>query len=154
MNTKAVSLAAALTVACAAGSARAENDAAAMAARYAQDAANATTIEDVHKNMRQALNCLVGPADEAYIAAEPTNCTDGVDGLSGTLTAIAFTSLGALLYFGLGHKEIAGYLLLPLTAWSTWIFAALMGFLWLSTDRKSTRLNSSHTDISRMPSSA
>ncbi|WP_137923172.1 MFS transporter [Cupriavidus sp. 2SB] len=28
---------------------------------------------------------------------------------------------------------IAGYLLLPLTAWSTWIFAALMGLLWLST---------------------
>ncbi|CAG9176389.1 MFS transporter [Cupriavidus pampae] len=28
---------------------------------------------------------------------------------------------------------IAGYLLLPLTAASTWVFAALMGFLWLST---------------------
>ncbi|QET02371.1 MFS transporter [Cupriavidus pauculus] len=28
---------------------------------------------------------------------------------------------------------IAGYLLLPLTAMSTWVFAALMGFLWLST---------------------
>ncbi|MEN7526322.1 MFS transporter [Cupriavidus sp. DL-D2] len=28
---------------------------------------------------------------------------------------------------------IAGYLLLPLTAWSTWVFAALMGLLWLST---------------------
>jgi predicted MFS family arabinose efflux permease len=28
---------------------------------------------------------------------------------------------------------IAAYLLLPLTAWSTWIFAAVMGALWLST---------------------
>ena len=28
---------------------------------------------------------------------------------------------------------IAGYLLLPLTVASTWAFAALMGFLWLST---------------------
>ncbi len=28
---------------------------------------------------------------------------------------------------------IAGYLLIPLTAASTWVFAALMGFLWLST---------------------
>ncbi|WP_349677151.1 MFS transporter, partial [Cupriavidus sp. UBA2534] len=28
---------------------------------------------------------------------------------------------------------IAGYLLMPLTAASTWVFAALMGFLWLST---------------------
>lgn len=28
---------------------------------------------------------------------------------------------------------IAGYLLLPLTATSTWVFAAMMGFLWLST---------------------
>lgn len=42
-----------------------------------------------------------------------TNCTDGVDGLSGTLTAFAFTSLGSLLYFILGHKEIATHLLLP-----------------------------------------
>lgn len=42
-----------------------------------------------------------------------TNCTDGVDGLSGTLTAFAFTSLGSLLYFILGHKQIAAHLLLP-----------------------------------------
>ena len=28
------------------------------------------------------------------------------------------------------------------------------GMLWIAADRKSTRLNSSHTDISRMPSSA
>lgn len=28
---------------------------------------------------------------------------------------------------------IAAYLLLPLTAWSTWVFAAVMGALWLST---------------------
>lgn len=42
-----------------------------------------------------------------------TNCSDGVDGLSGTLTAFAFSSLGLLLYFILGHKEIATHLLLP-----------------------------------------
>ena len=33
-------------------------------------------------------------------------------------------------------------------------FAVIILFLFLQVDRKSTRLNSSHTDISRMPSSA
>lgn len=66
-----------------------------------------------------------------------TNCTDGVDGLSGTLTAIAFTSLGALLYFILGHKEISAYLLLPHISdgaiWGIMAFSVvgtIMGYLW------------------------
>lgn len=66
-----------------------------------------------------------------------TNCTDGVDGLSGTLTAFAFTSLGSLLYFILGHKEIANYLLLPhytdgaifgMMAFS--MVGCILGYLW------------------------
>lgn len=72
-----------------------------------------------------------------WTAINSTNCTDGVDGLSGTLTAIAFTSLGALLYFGLGHKEIAGYLLLPhYQDGSTWgimafsMVGVILGYLW------------------------
>lgn len=66
-----------------------------------------------------------------------TNCSDGVDGLSGTLTAFAFTSLGMLLYFILGHKEISHYLLLPhysdgatygLMAFS--MVGCILGYLW------------------------
>lgn len=66
-----------------------------------------------------------------------TNCSDGVDGLSGTLTAFAFTSLGCLLYFILGHKEISHYLLLPhyqdgtifgMMAFS--MVGCILGYLW------------------------
>lgn len=66
-----------------------------------------------------------------------TNCSDGVDGLSGTLTAFAFTSLGALLYFILGHKEVANHLLLPHYAdganWGMMAFSmvgCILGYLW------------------------
>ncbi len=72
-----------------------------------------------------------------WTAINSTNCTDGVDGLSGTLSAIALTSLGSLLYFGLGHKEIATYLLLPhYQDGSTWgimafsMVGAILGYLW------------------------
>lgn len=48
-----------------------------------------------------------------WLSINATNCTDGVDGLSGTLTGIAFLSLGSLLYFILGHVEMSAYLLVP-----------------------------------------
>lgn len=48
-----------------------------------------------------------------WTAINATNCTDGVDGLSGSLAGIAFLSLGALLYFVLGHVEMSSYLLVP-----------------------------------------
>jgi phospho-N-acetylmuramoyl-pentapeptide-transferase len=48
-----------------------------------------------------------------WIAINATNCTDGVDGLSGTLSSMAFLSLGGLLYFVLGHVEMSSYLLVP-----------------------------------------
>jgi phospho-N-acetylmuramoyl-pentapeptide-transferase len=48
-----------------------------------------------------------------WVAINATNCTDGVDGLSGTLSGIAFLSLGSLLYFVLSHKGVASYFLVP-----------------------------------------
>lgn len=48
-----------------------------------------------------------------WVAINATNCSDGVDGLSGTLSGIAFLSLGGLLYFVLGHVEMSSYLLVP-----------------------------------------
>jgi phospho-N-acetylmuramoyl-pentapeptide-transferase len=42
-----------------------------------------------------------------WLTINATNCTDGVDGLSGSLTALAFGSLGGILYGVVGHQEIA-----------------------------------------------
>lgn len=72
-----------------------------------------------------------------WAAINTTNCTDGVDGLSGTLISIAFLSLGSLHYFALGHSEVSRYLLLPhYPLGASWgIVAAasvgtLAGYLW------------------------
>lgn len=72
-----------------------------------------------------------------WTAINATNCTDGVDGLSGTLASIAFMAMGGVLYFALGHIEIAGYLLLPHYAdgaqWGLMAFSmvgTLIGYLW------------------------
>lgn len=66
-----------------------------------------------------------------------TNCSDGVDGLSGTLTVLAFATLGSLLYFVVGHKDIANYLLLPHyqdgAVWGMMAFSmvgCILGYLW------------------------
>lgn len=74
-----------------------------------------------------------------WTAINSTNCTDGVDGLSGTLSAIALTSLAGLLYFGLGHKDIADYLLLPHypdgAVWGIMAISmvgTIMGYLWFN----------------------
>jgi phospho-N-acetylmuramoyl-pentapeptide-transferase len=66
-----------------------------------------------------------------------TNCTDGVDGLPGTLVSLAFIAIGGLLYFVLGHEKISGYLLLPHipdgASWAIMAFSmvgCLAGYLW------------------------
>ncbi|MDR3312673.1 MAG: phospho-N-acetylmuramoyl-pentapeptide-transferase, partial [Spirochaetaceae bacterium] len=66
-----------------------------------------------------------------------TNCTDGVDGLSGTLVLIALITLGVIFYFIVGHRDIAAYLLVPHLAdgavWGLITFTlagVLMGYLW------------------------
>lgn len=72
-----------------------------------------------------------------WVSINTTNCTDGVDGLSGTLVLLALTTLGIIFYFVLGHAKIASYLLLPHmrdgASWAVIIFAlsgVLMGYLW------------------------
>lgn len=74
-----------------------------------------------------------------WTAINATNCTDGVDGLSGTLAVLALFSLGGLLYFVLGHKVVAGYLLLPHypdgAKWAILAFSmvgSLAGYLWFN----------------------
>ncbi len=72
-----------------------------------------------------------------WASINTTNCTDGVDGLSASLVMIALLTLGILLYFVLGHKDIAAYLLVPHfiygAQWGVMLFAlagVLMGYLW------------------------
>lgn len=48
-----------------------------------------------------------------WTSINATNCSDGVDGLSGTLVLMALLSMGGLMYFILGNTDISRYLLLP-----------------------------------------
>ena len=48
--------------------------------------------------------CVAGSTALLWIAINATNCTDGVDGLSGSLSVIALTTLGGLLYFVVGER--------------------------------------------------
>ncbi|MCR4631054.1 MAG: phospho-N-acetylmuramoyl-pentapeptide-transferase [Treponema sp.] len=72
-----------------------------------------------------------------WASINTTNCTDGVDGLSASLVLIALITLGIILYFVLGHKDISAYLLVPHliygAQWGVMLFAlagVLMGYLW------------------------
>lgn len=72
-----------------------------------------------------------------WVSINTTNCTDGVDGLSGTLVLIALFSLGIIFYFILGHSKVSEYLLVPHikdgAQWAVLIFSlsgVLMGYLW------------------------
>ncbi len=72
-----------------------------------------------------------------WVSINTTNCSDGVDGLSSTLILLALLSLGALLYFVVGHGGISGYFLLPhypdAAGWAIMIFVlvgSLTGYLW------------------------
>ena len=72
-----------------------------------------------------------------WLAVNATNCSDGVDGLAGTLTLVSLGFLAVLLYAVIGHRDVANYLLLPHRAdaasWAVMIFCVvggLAGYLW------------------------
>ncbi|MBN1580428.1 MAG: phospho-N-acetylmuramoyl-pentapeptide-transferase [Anaerolineae bacterium] len=72
-----------------------------------------------------------------WLTINATNCTDGVDGLSGSLSTLAFIYLGSILYGIVGHQEISQYLLVPHYVdgadWALMAFAmvgCLAGYLW------------------------
>jgi phospho-N-acetylmuramoyl-pentapeptide-transferase len=48
-----------------------------------------------------------------WFGMNATNCSDGVDGLAGTLTLMSLFSLSVFLYGVVGHEQIAAYLLVP-----------------------------------------
>jgi phospho-N-acetylmuramoyl-pentapeptide-transferase len=78
-----------------------------------------------------------GGAALIWLSINATNCTDGVDGLSGSLLGLGLGFLGSLLYGTVGHQEISRYLLLPhypeAAQWAMLAFlmvGCLAGYLW------------------------
>lgn len=54
-----------------------------------------------------------GAAMLLWFTMNATNCSDGVDGLAGSLTLLSLFSLAGLLYGVIGYRPIADYLLIP-----------------------------------------
>lgn len=48
-----------------------------------------------------------------WFTMNATNCSDGVDGLAGSLTLITLTMLAVILYVVVGYRPVAHYFLLP-----------------------------------------
>lgn len=74
-----------------------------------------------------------------WMTINATNCTDGIDGLAGTLTLLSLFYLAGFLYIVIGHKEMAAYFLVwhnPDGArWSVLLVTtagALAGYLWFN----------------------
>ncbi len=72
-----------------------------------------------------------------WTSINSTNCSDGVDGLSGSLVMLGLISLGVIMYFVVGHAAVSRYLLLPHNAtgakWSIMTFTmvgCLAAYLW------------------------
>lgn len=82
---------------------------------------------------------IIGGSGVIWLSINATNCTDGVDGLAGSLSALALVFLGGLLYGVLGHEVISAYLLVPHYSdgarWSILAFimvGSLAAYLWFN----------------------
>jgi phospho-N-acetylmuramoyl-pentapeptide-transferase len=80
---------------------------------------------------------IVGGTALIWLATNALNCSDGIDSLSATLSLMAFSALGGLLYVVLGNERIANYLLVPIApygaVWGMLAFSVagtLLGYLW------------------------
>jgi phospho-N-acetylmuramoyl-pentapeptide-transferase len=72
-----------------------------------------------------------------WLSINATNCSDGVDGVSGSLTATAITILGGLLYTVIGNEVVAQHLNIPVNReganWAIMAFlmtGCVAGYLW------------------------
>lgn len=82
-----------------------------------------------------------GAAFLLWFSINATNCSDGVDGLAGTLSFVTLLFISALLYVVIGNNKVSSYLLIPYTfnssiiaaRWSI-VFATIAGsvagYLW------------------------
>ena len=76
-----------------------------------------------------------------WFTMNATNCSDGVDGLAGSLTVIALITLAVMLYLVIGYKPVAEYLLLPFDSdgakWAVFLMTVVGGFggyLWFNAE--------------------
>ena len=76
-----------------------------------------------------------------WFTMNATNCSDGVDGLAGTLTTIELVILAVMLYVVIGYKPVAHYFLLPCNPdaarWAILVMAVAGGFggyLWYNAE--------------------
>ena len=72
-----------------------------------------------------------------WLSINATNCSDGVDGVSGSLSGTAILLLGGLLYTVIGNEAVAGHLNIPLNRdganWAIMAFlmvGCIAGYLW------------------------
>jgi len=67
-----------------------------------------------------------------FLVMNATNCSDGVDGLAGTLTLISLGSVAVLLYVVIGYAPVARYLLIPANilaaSWAVILMTVAGGF--------------------------
>ena len=82
-----------------------------------------------------------GAAFVLWFTMNATNCSDGVDGLAGTLTVITLAMIAVLLYVVVGYRPVAHYLLVPVYAdaarWAIVVMivaGAFGGYLWFNAE--------------------
>ena len=76
-----------------------------------------------------------------WFTMNATNCSDGVDGLAGTLTVITLAMLAVVLYVVVGYRPVAHYFLIPAYAeaarWAIVVMTvagAFCGYLWYNAE--------------------
>ena len=76
-----------------------------------------------------------------WFTMNATNCSDGVDGLAGTLTVITLAMLAVILYVVVGYRPVAHYFLIPVYAeaarWAIVVMivaGAFGGYLWFNAE--------------------
>ena len=76
-----------------------------------------------------------------WFTMNATNCSDGVDGLAGTLTVITLVMLAVILYVVVGYRPVAHYFLVPVYAESAkWAIVVMTvaggfcGYLWYNAE--------------------
>ena len=76
-----------------------------------------------------------------WFTMNATNCSDGVDGLAGTLTVITLAMLAVVLYVVVGYRPVAHYFLIPVYAeaarWAIVVMivaGAFGGYLWFNAE--------------------
>ena len=72
-----------------------------------------------------------------WLSINATNCSDGVDGVSGSLSGVAIIILGGLLYTVIGNEAVASHLRIPVNRdganWAIMAFlmvGCIAGYLW------------------------